>query len=422
MFRFLFRNLKGYRLLIVIAIVLTFLQVGCDILVALPLKFIPDKIKDHQEPNISFFGGLLYFFDRFGTLMKGEVHTQLGVIIFGVIMMIVFGFLDAILTYVQLRLSTFIAQNLTARLRKQLFEHLLRLTLDWHGKQKKGDLVQRIAGNIADIEKLVTDGLVDLLAGTLTIVGILIVMSLYSWQFTLTSFIILPALIAIVFMYTKSIKAAAKTASKTAAQIANVATEDLGAFTLMKAFTLEIREAIRFSRYVSQNREAALHAGDLQAQYTPLVTALVAIGTATILGVGTYVVAFHAFPVVPFPLPSTPITIGTVLLFLFFLNMLYQPVRNISKLTNLWSSAASGAERIQEVLDQAPEVPESPNPYYGPKNLRGEIIFEKVTFGYTPNQPILKGISLYIPAGRKVALVGLSGGGKTTLIKLISLL
>jgi len=148
MLRFLFRNLKGYRFLVVLAIIMTFLEVGADILAALPLKFVPDKIKDHQDPTIPFLEGFLHFFDRFGTtqgLMKGEIHTIVGVIILGASMLIVFSFVDAILTYIQLRLATFVAQNLTALLRNQLFEHLQRLTLDWHGKQKKGDLAGLIS-------------------------------------------------------------------------------------------------------------------------------------------------------------------------------------------------------------------------------------------------------------------------------------
>src|SRR5207244_4662830 len=89
-----------------------------------------------------------------------------------VLMLIVFGTLSALLAYLDLFLAAYIAQNLTARLRNQLFEHLQRLSLDWHGKQKKGDLVQRVTGNIAVIEKIVTDGLVDLLAAILTLIGV----------------------------------------------------------------------------------------------------------------------------------------------------------------------------------------------------------------------------------------------------------
>jgi ATP-binding cassette, subfamily B, bacterial len=421
--RFLFRNLKGYRLLVVMAIIMTVLEVGSDILATLPFKFVPDKLY-HRDPNIPLLGGFLAFFDRFGTrtgLWHGEVHTQLGVILFGATMLIFFSIMSAILTYLLLRLASYVAQQLTARLRTQLFDHLQRLTLDWHGKQQKGDLVQRITGNIADIEKLVTDGLIDLLAGILTFLGILGVMLWVSLQFTAISVVVvLPGLIVIVFGYTKRIKAATKRASKAAGQVANVATEDLGAITLLKAFNLEGREKGRFVRYVHANREAALRAGVLQAQFTPLVTVLTAVGTALILGVGAYVAADHPLSLWVLTIPaSSNITLGTLFLFLSFLKMLYQPVRDISKLANLGSSAAAGAERIQEILDQAPEVLEHAAPYYGPRKLKGDIIFEQVTFGYTPDCLILNGINLHIPAGRKVALVGLSGGGKTTLVKLI---
>ncbi|MBV9020064.1 MAG: ATP-binding cassette domain-containing protein [Ktedonobacteraceae bacterium] len=437
LFKFLYRNLKGYRLLVLLAILMTVTQVGSDILAALPLKFIPSKIQNPgSDPACTypFLDGVLNWFNRFDSNPAAQTpcplsspypqlafsHSANGVIIFSVIVLLIFSILSAILVYFELSLATSIAQNLTARLRRQLFEHLQRLSLDWHGKQKKGDLVQRITGNIADIEKLVTDGLVDLLAGSLTLLGVAIIMYTISPSYTLLSIAIAPALFMIVLIYTKNIKAASKKASKAAGQVADVAAEDMNALTVIKVFTREEQEDMRFGRYVGKNREAALRAGGLQAQFTPIVAILVALGTGIIVGVGGYVAADNSFRVFgPLVIQAGAVDIGTLIVFLLYLKMLYQPMRDLSKLTNLASSAGAGAERIQEVLDQAPEVVESGTSYYGPQKLRGEISFDNVTFGYNKERLVLNGINLRIPQGKKVALVGLSGGGKTTLVKLI---
>ncbi len=425
MTRFLFRNLKGYRFLVVIAMLMVVAQVGSDILLGFPIKFISDNIQKGLNPP-AFLNPLISPFNRFATPQAQAAaastggETQIGVILFSVAMLLVLSIVSAVLAYIELYLASFIAQNLTARLRMQLFEHLQRLSLDWHGKQKKGDLVQRVTGDIANIEKLVTDGLVDLIAAVLIVVGVVVVMLRVDWQYTLISIVIVPALFLIVLGYTTTIKAASKKAAKAAGQVANVAVEDIGAITVLKAFTLEEREAVRFNKYVGKNREAGLRAGGLQAQFTPLVGILLAIGTAIILGVGAYVAAGNQFTIWFLTFPKGSITIGTLFLFLGYLKMLYQPMRDFSKLTSIRTGASAGAERIQEVMEAAPEVVESKSTYHGPTKFKGDISFEHVIFGYTPNRPILKGINLHILAGRKVALVGLSGGGKTTLVKLIS--
>ena len=455
LFKFLYRNLKGYRWLVVLAILVTITQVGSDILTAFPLKFIPSKINNPgSDPACTFpildQWHILDFFDtpQIDPSLRDPVthqvvppptsqcpvsqtdlyaaahpvlthHSVNGVVVFSVLMLVVFGLISAVLAYLDLFLATYIAQNLTFRLRNQLFDHLQRLSLDWHGKQKKGDLVQRITGNITDIEKLVTDGLVDLLAGILTLVGVASIMLFISPQYTLISLAIAPALFLIVLGYTRNIKAAARKAAKAAGQVSDVATEDINALPEIKAFTREEREALRFGGYADSHRKAGLRAGGLQAQFTPLVAIFVVLGTACVIGVGGYVASGNNFTIGFFTISAEGIDVGTLILFLTFLKLLYQPMRDLSKLANLASSGASGAERIQEVLDQAPEVMEPQVPYHGPQRLKGEIIFDNVVFGYTPTIPVLKGIHLHIPAGRKVGLVGLSGGGKTTLVKLI---
>src|SRR5579885_649804 len=452
LFKFLFRNLKGFRLLIALAIIVTVLQVVSTIAAAFPLKFIPAKVTNAGNDPACTFGFLNPLLDKFdiplfdpslapltpngpnqtpgltpcpispsdpNPILVTTHHSTNGVIIFSVLMLIVFGTISALLAYLDLYLASYIAQHLTARLRNQLFEHLQRLSLDWHGKQKKGDLVQRITGNIADIEKFVTDGLVDLLSGILTLVGVTVIMLVIQPTYTFISLAIAPALFMIVLIYTRTIKAESKKAARAAGQVADIATEDINALTVIKVFTREEREAMRFGGYVDKNRQAAMKATGLQAQLAPLAEFLVFVGTAIVVGVGGYVAAGRTIIVGPITIASESVDIGTLVLFLVFLKMLYQPMRDLSKLSNLANSAGAGIERIQEVLDQAPEVIDSQAPYYGPQRLRGDITFDNVVFGYTPEQVVLKGINLHIPAGRKIALVGLSGGGKTTLVKLI---
>ena len=417
---FLFRNLKGYRFWVGIAFILTIVQVGSDILIAFPFKFILDKIVSHKNPPLP--GGILDFFDQWGTtagLRSGETHTLLGVILLAVSLLVLLNLVSAVTIYAQNSIASIVGKNLTAWLRKELFAQIQRLTLDWHNKQKKGDIIQRLIGDIAALERLVTDGLIEVGTGIFTLIGCIVILLLISVQFTLLFIVVLPALILIAYSYAKSTRIAIKKAVMAAGEVANVATEDVNAITLIKAFGLEERESMRFSRYVSQDRIATVRAGELQAQLSPVLTILVALATAIIIGGGAYVAAGNAFVFWFFSIPAGVLTIGSLTVFLTYLGKLYLPLRAVSRLTSLAVNALTGAERIQEVFDQAPELLETRTPYTGPTKLKGEIRFEQVIFGYTADRPILKGIDLSIAAGRKIGVVGLSGGGKSTLIKLI---
>jgi ATP-binding cassette subfamily B protein len=419
---FLFQNLKGERFWVVLAALLTIIQVGSELLLAFPLKLILDKVISHKNPSIPIAEGTLTFLDQFGTstnLKPGEVHTQLSVILFSVGLLIILSLINSVVTYIQNSIASIVGKNLTARLRKQLFDQLQRLTLDWHNRQKKGDIVQRIIGDVASLERLITDGLIEFVSGILTVVGITVLVVLLSLQFTLLFLVVVPILFVIVYTYLRRISLAVRKAVMAASDVANVATEDVAAITLIKGFAIEDRESMRFTHYVSQVRDDSVSAGELQAQITPIVTFLLSFATAVIIGIGTFVATGNTFTLGFFTIPANAITIGTLTIFLTYLSKLYAPVRSVSRLANLGITAATGAERIQEVFDQMPEVSETTAPYSGPMRLKGEICCQSVVFGYTLDRPVLAGIDLRIPAGRKIGIVGLSGGGKTTLIKLL---
>ncbi len=209
MIRFLYRHLKGYRILILMATLTTVLQVMADLLAPFALKFIIDKIKDNVDPGMvyPFLDKLLSFFDIFDThqhlmaVESGE-HSTFGIILFAAAMLFTCSLLSALLTYIQMSIAAFVGQNLTLNLRRHLFDHIQHLPLGWHSQQKKGDLIERIVGDIANIEKLVTDGLVDLCAGILTVLGVSVIMLLIDWHFAMLALLLIPVLFLLVLRYT----------------------------------------------------------------------------------------------------------------------------------------------------------------------------------------------------------------------------
>jgi len=312
----------------------------------------------------------------------------------------------ALCSYSEKYLTTSVGQWVMHDLRMRLYSHIQRLSLAYHDRKQTGDLVSRVTSDIGAIQSFIASGLLGVLINSLTLVGMVVVMFCLNWRFTLIALSVAPPLFMLVYTSTRRIKKAAREVRKKEGEIVSVIQEVLSSIRVVKAYAREDYEQSRLEEESLESVEIALRARAMKARLAPLVAILVAIGTSMVLWFGARMV-----------LAGTLLT-GDLIVFIMYLKQMYKPMQELSKMTDAWSKAEVGYERIREVLDTDGEVKDLPGARNAPR-FRGQIEFDRVSFGYRPDFQVLHNVSLRIEAGQMAALVGPTGAGKTTIISLI---
>ena len=249
-------------------------------------------------------------------------------------------------------------------------------------------------------------GLLDALASTLTLAGMVAVMFYLNWRFTLIALSVAPLLFFVVYFYTRRIKKASREARKKDSQIVSLVQEVFSSIRVVKAFGRETYEEDRLEEQSLEGIEIAMRARGLKAKLAPLVDVIVAVGTCLVLWFGARMAL------------AGSLSPGSLVVFILYLGKMYKPMQALSKMTDTYSKAEVGYERISEVLATDNQVANLPGARRAPR-LKGKIEFDKVSFHYAPDQPILKDLSFIAEPGQLVAFVGPTGAGKTSLISLI---
>ncbi|MDP9113420.1 MAG: ABC transporter ATP-binding protein/permease [Acidobacteriota bacterium] len=340
-------------------------------------------------------------------ILKISAGDKHGVLLFAAAAALAIAMVGALCSYYEKYFTSSVGQWVMHDLRGRLYSRMQWLSLAFHDQAKTGDLTSRITGDIDSVQSFITTGLLSALINSLTLTGMIGVMFYINWKFTLIALSVVPVLFLVVFRYTRLIKKSSKQVREQEGKIASVIQEVLTSMHVVKAFAREDYEQRRLEEESLESVERAMRARGLKAKLYPIVEIIVAIGTSLVLWFGARMV-----------LDGT-LSSGSLVVFILYLGKMYKPMQDLSKMTDGYSKAAVGYERIREVLEMESEVKDLPGARPAPR-FKGRIEFDNVTFGYDPERPIFRGLSLRVEPGQVAALVGPTGAGKSSVFSLLS--
>jgi len=315
-------------------------------------------------------------------------------------------------TYAQTYLVNRVGQRALQDLRVRIFAHLQRLSIGFYSRNRAGVVISRLTNDVQALDQLVTDGVVTLFSSTLTLVGTAAILLLMDVELALLTFLCFPvlALGSVVFRLV-SASAYRRTREKIALVTAYLQ-ETLSGVRVVRAFGQERRHERRFAELNEEHREANMRTVHLNAAYFPSVELLSAVATAGILLYGASRMG-----------AGEGVTIGVLAAFVLYLQNFFDPIQQLSQLYTTYQSGMAALDKIFELLDEEPEVADRPNAVALPP-VRGAIRFEGVSFAYGETDAdagfALRDVDLDVAPGQTVALVGATGAGKSTLVKLVA--
>jgi ATP-binding cassette subfamily B protein len=310
-----------------------------------------------------------------------------------------------LLDYLATRAEAQAAEGIVTDLRGALLAHLIAASPGTFAKRGAGDLIAHLSGDVERGQALIFSNPLRLFGDVVSLVVFLAFLLMLSVKLTLAALAVAPLLFIIARRYSPRIRRAAQTTRRRASRWTALAEERLAILPAIHAFSAQAREAARFRRACDANRQAELTSVRIQAWSSLAIEAAVSLGGLGVLAIGVHEIA------------SGTLTIGALIAFLGGVGSLYGPVRSITRSVASFERAAAGAERIVNLLDTPSEVRE-PRPPRILASAKGEIEFRDVSFSYG-GAPVLRDVSFKIAAGETVSLVGSSGGGKSTIVRLL---
>jgi len=322
------------------------------------------------------------------------------------LIMLGLGAADALLVYVGNRLFLDAGQRVVFAIRFDLFAHLQRLSLEFHRRHRGGEMMSRLGDDVKQLQDFVAVIGIDLLPHAMTILGMAVVMFVIDWRYALIALSIAPALYFISRFYSKRLRQALHQVRNHEGTLSGVTQEIFTSIQVVQAFARESHEENRFSEQAKKSLEAGVYANGLQSRYGPTMNLVLAVATGAIIWYGAASVIRGV------------LSPGDLLVFLAYLRGIATPARQLAKTGRAMGRATVALERIADYRAETPTVVDPPGAI-APSGRARRLEFAGVSFGYRPDEPILRDISFTLEAGKTVALVGPTGAGKSTIANLI---
>ncbi len=382
--------LRPYKWRVAWALLQIFLISGFELLKPWPLQLVIDDVLGGKAPNLPWLGGL----------------SPIALLIFACIGLVVVSIGSGLLALLHNATTIGVGQNMVNDLRGALYAHLQRLSLAFHSRQKVGDLMFRITADSFAVQTVIMNGILPIISAVVLLAGMLLVLIPLDATLTLVSLTIVPFLFVLIALFNRKITEVATEVRDRESYVYTLVQWAMSSIKVVQAFTKEEEEYRRFMGASRASLNATLRLYNWQTLYSGMVNALIAIGTALVVFVGARAVL------------GGHLSIGQLIVFTAYLAQLYTPVNQISQSWGLIAGARVGARRCFEVLDTEPDLKDGTR-LFPPEGAKGAIEWRDVAFRYRAEMPVLNHISLAVKPGMKVALVGATGAGKSTMVGLL---
>ncbi|MEZ0383821.1 ABC transporter ATP-binding protein [Mycobacterium sp. pW045] len=300
-----------------------------------------------------------------------------------------------------------IGQRVLLELRRRVFRHFQRLDVGFHDRYTSGRVVSRLTNDVDAIQEMLLGGFDSLVSAVLTLAGTAVLLVVLDWRLGLMCLGAFPVLVALLRWFRAESSKTYTAVREHAARVIVQFVETMTGIRAVQAYRREVRNAELFAGVADRYRAVNEKAFKLVAVFSPGVKLVGNLTTGMVVLYGGWRV-LHGH-----------MTIGTFTAFLLYLRMFFDPMQEITQFLNTFQSATAALEKLAAVLAEKPGVAD-PDAPVTLAEVRGEIALRDVCFGYRADAPVLDGLSLSIPAGQTVALVGSTGAGKTTIAKLIA--